>query len=139
MHAYFVNVHDTHNSCRTRILSIFPLGVKHTQSEFCIVYMYTWFIPSMYIHIHIYIHTTIIKVCTHVHSSCSAAWVLQLLCWKYSDLCTLRMYNVHVCSIQDTLIQTCNFQHNIMCVRFEPDVQVTHKHTCMYHNFMCSN
>ena len=29
--------------------------------------------------------------CTYmyiVYSSCRAAWALQLICWKYSDLCT---------------------------------------------------
>ena len=27
--------------------------------------------------------------CTHhVHNSCRAAWALQLICWKYMDLCT---------------------------------------------------
>ena len=40
-------------------------------------------------------------------NSCRPAWVLQLLCWKYSDLCTLGMLLVHVCNIQDTLVQTC--------------------------------
>ena len=24
----------------------------------------------------------------HVHNSCRAAWALQLICWKYRDLCT---------------------------------------------------
>ena len=55
---------------------------------------------TLFMYVHACTHTR------HVHSSCSAAWVLQLLCWKYSDLCILR--DVHdVCIIQDTLIQTC--------------------------------
>ena len=43
-------------------------------------------------------------VCYAVHtcSSCNATWVLQLLRWKYSDLCTLGMY------IQCTLYVTYN-------------------------------
>ena len=51
----------------------------------------TYMMPSLYTYM--YVHTC---------SSCSAAWVLQLLCWKYS-IPVLR----NVCNIQDTLIQTC--------------------------------
>ena len=29
---------------------------------------------------------------THNYSSWSTVWALQLLCWKYSDLCILGMY-----------------------------------------------
>ena len=48
-----------------------------------VVCMYMYVSTQMYV---IHIHVLMSNV--HVHSSCRAAWALQLICWKYSDLCT---------------------------------------------------
>ena len=43
--------------------------------------VYTFVHDIVHVHVHVYI-------ALHVYSSCRAAWALQLICWKYSDLCT---------------------------------------------------
>ena len=78
--------------------------------------------------------------CT-VHSSCSAAWALQLLRWKYSDR-SLYFRECTVCtfvySIQDTLIQTCCLAtSNIICtysvyVHVYVQVYTFYMYTCTY-------
>ena len=50
---------------------------------YVLLYVYIICMYKVYMNIHVHVH---------VHSSYIAAWALQLLCWKYSDLCTLGMY-----------------------------------------------
>ena len=58
------------------------------QMLFCVGTAYT----KIRIHVIYTLCGNILHVCILVYTSCSAAWALQLFCWKYSDLCTLGMY-----------------------------------------------
>ena len=43
---------------------------------------------TLYLYNYAFCVCTQVHVYRHVHSSCRAAWALQLICWKYRDLCT---------------------------------------------------
>jgi hypothetical protein len=59
----------------------------------------------------IYAHVSDIHVWVYAHfKNIVAAWMLQLFCWKYSDLCTLGIYKTHL----DLLLS--NFQHMYTCM-----------------------
>ena len=42
----------------------------------------------VHVNTHVHVHACTCIIYIHVYSSCRAAWALQLICWKYSDLCT---------------------------------------------------
>ena len=72
------------------------------------------YILARRIHIHMHIH---------VHNSCSTAWVLQLLRWKYSDHCTLGMYVTYkthsyrpIAQQLPRYVHFCTYVHTCTCV-----------------------
>ena len=68
--------------------------------------------------------------CTCTYRICSAAWTLQLLCWKYSYLCTLG----HTCTrhtYTDLLLATSNI--HVLCMLYihvhGMYINLMHEHT----------
>ena len=60
--------------------------------------LYAQCMPCAHLHVH-----------AHVHNSCSAAWALQLFCWKYTDLYTLGSLHVLTNHTHTDLLYVCNF------------------------------
>ena len=88
------------------------------------------------IHVHVREYAYMyLCTCVYVHNSCSAAWALQLLCWKCSNLCTLGMYVTYKTHSYRPVAQqlpTYNHADTLICM-------YSTKHTleCAYTSFVC--